>query len=74
MPEPAARPDQDLCPICGGPNQCGLAAGASTCWCFTTIIPEDVLEGIPAEARNESCICPACAGQTAASPPSPARS
>jgi hypothetical protein len=66
---PAVRPD--ICPVCGGPNGCGIAAGASTCWCFTAAIPAAALERIPDEARDRSCICAACAGQTGAVPASP---
>jgi hypothetical protein len=47
--------------LCGGPNECGIAAGASTCWCFTTDIPSDVRDRIPAEARDLACVCRACA-------------
>jgi hypothetical protein len=53
--------DPRRCPLCGGPNDCGIAAGASTCWCFTTEIPSDVRDRIPPEARDLSCICRACA-------------
>jgi hypothetical protein len=61
----------DTCPVCGGPNGCGIAAGASTCWCFTASIPAEALDRIPDEARDRSCICAACAGQTGAMPASP---
>jgi hypothetical protein len=57
-PEPIR---QDVCPLCGGSNACGLAAGASTCWCFAARIPAAVLERVPAGARDRSCICQACA-------------
>jgi hypothetical protein len=53
--------DPRRCPLCGGPNECGIAAGASTCWCFTTEIPPDVRDRIPAEARDLACVCRACA-------------
>jgi len=61
-----ALPAQDTCPLCGGPNGCGLAAGATPCWCFTASIPAAALERVPDEARDRRCICAACAGQTAA--------
>jgi hypothetical protein len=56
--------------LCGGPNACGLEAGATTCWCFETRIPAAVLDTIPAEQRNRSCICQTCAtaGVTPATP------
>jgi hypothetical protein len=76
VPDPAAvsaapivRPD--ICPVCGEPNGCGIAAGATTCWCFTASIPASALERVPEAARDRSCLCAACAGQTAATPPAP---
>jgi hypothetical protein len=67
-----ALPAQDVCPLCGAANDCGLAAGASTCWCFTATIPAAAIAQVPEAARDRSCICAACAGQTEAAPPSPA--
>jgi hypothetical protein len=26
--------DADVCPTCGGVNDCGMEKGASTCWCL----------------------------------------
>lgn len=49
------------CPLCGEPNACGMAAGAETCWCMSTEIPASVLERIPPEAREQACVCAACA-------------
>lgn len=53
--------DSRRCPLCGGPNDCGIAAGASTCWCFSTDVPADVVARVPDEARDAVCICRACA-------------
>jgi hypothetical protein len=64
--------DPRRCPLCGGPNDCGIAAGASTCWCFTTSIPEDVRARVPDAARDLACVCRACAeGQRARAEASP---
>lgn len=49
------------CPLCGQPNDCGIAAGKSTCWCFETRIPLEVLEKVPPELRGIACVCKACA-------------
>jgi hypothetical protein len=54
----------DLCPLCGAPNACGVAAGNSDCWCFTTGVPTEVIDRIPAEERDRVCVCPACASKT----------
>lgn len=29
-------PDPRQCPLCGRPNECGMAAGKGSCWCFST--------------------------------------
>ena len=52
----------DKCPLCGGDNQCAVAAGepAENCWCMTATISEAALEALPAEERGVRCICPAC--------------
>jgi hypothetical protein len=54
--------DPCFCPLCGRPNECGIAQGAGTCWCFTSsALPVDVLDRIPLEAVNFACICRLCA-------------
>ncbi len=53
--------DPSRCPLCGQPNECGIAAGESTCWCFETAIPAEALEKVPPEARGAACICKTCA-------------
>jgi hypothetical protein len=53
--------DPRRCPICGADNQCGVTRGRGTCWCFTRPIPDDVLDKIPPEAREQACVCQACA-------------
>jgi hypothetical protein len=52
------RPDR--CPQCGGPNECGMAAGKSECWCFQVKIAEEALERVPEEERGRLCVCQAC--------------
>lgn len=61
MPAPVSGTRDTVCPLCGGPNGCGLAAGSSECWCFGARIPSSVIDRIPADARNASCICQTCA-------------
>jgi hypothetical protein len=53
------RPDR--CPLCGGPNDCGVAAGKNECWCFTAKISAEALAALPDEARGRVCICANCA-------------
>ena len=53
--------DPTICPLCGGPNGCGTAEGASKCWCCEVRIPAEVLERIPPEAQSIVCICRRCA-------------
>ncbi len=53
--------DPRRCPLCGDANECGMAEGARTCWCFTEGIAREVLERVPDEARDLACVCRACA-------------
>ena len=55
-----SEPKQDRCPLCGGPNECGLAAGKSECWCFEAKIAPEVLERVPEEAKGKVCVCRGC--------------
>ena len=63
--------DTTRCPLCGGSNQCVMAAGSSgiddpPCWCTKVEIDRAQLARIPDAARYKACLCPACA---AALPP-----
>jgi hypothetical protein len=58
--------DPQQCPLCGKSNACGIAAGKSSCWCFTTEIPQDVKDRVPEEARDLACVCQACAERVSA--------
>jgi hypothetical protein len=52
------RPDR--CPLCGGPNECGGAAGKSECWCANVQISPEALEKVPEEAKGKVCVCRKC--------------
>ena len=59
------RPDR--CPICGGPNDCGMAAGKSECWCASVKTSAEPLEKVPEGAQGKVCVCRKCGecdGQT----------
>lgn len=60
MPTPAPI-DPTRCPLCNAPNQCGMAAGRGTCWCFEQTIPREVLARVPEEAKDRVCVCARCA-------------
>lgn len=58
-------PRPDLCPVCGQSNRCTLADPRSVdqpCWCFSETISPALLEALPEAVRNQSCLCPRCAG------------
>lgn len=71
----AAAVDPAVCPLCGGPNGCPMAAGpgepagtppacsgdARACWCADVHFEPALLARIPAEARRQACVCRACA-------------
>jgi len=50
------------CPLCGKDNKCGNVAGLphGACWCSQKKFPPHLLERIPNEQRNRSCICESC--------------
>jgi hypothetical protein len=52
---------RDRCPLCGEPNDCGLAAGKTDCWCFAVKISPEALVRLPEEARGKVCVCRKCA-------------
>jgi hypothetical protein len=56
----SATVDPRRCPLCGAGNECGMAAGASDCWCFHVSIPDQVIDRVPAEARGAACVCKGC--------------
>lgn len=58
---PPSAPDPTRCPLCEQSNQCGMAAGASECWCYTATIPAEVLARVPEAARGVACVCRNCA-------------
>jgi len=51
-----------ICPLCGGDNQCAMAAGqpAASCWCQDVVISPAALAAIPAASVGKHCLCPAC--------------
>lgn len=53
--------DPTRCVLCGADNECGVARGKGTCWCFSTRIPDAVLERVPPELRDRACVCERCA-------------
>lgn len=55
--------DPALCPICGRPNGCRLAADGPSpepCWCTLIEISEKVLRLVPAAAIGRACVCRQC--------------
>lgn len=51
-----------ICPLCGEPNQCAMAAdlNAKSCWCEAVEFPEGLLALIPEKAIRKSCVCKKC--------------
>ncbi|MDX5373935.1 MAG: cysteine-rich CWC family protein [Pseudomonadaceae bacterium] len=59
------------CPSCGRPNGCAQAGReqpVTDCWCFHTPIAPEALASLPAAAREQACLCPACARAPAGEP------
>lgn len=53
---------EQTCPLCGGDNDCAIAAGEAIgeCWCRTATISARALAAIPAESVGRRCICATC--------------
>lgn len=54
----------EISPACGASNACTLADPRTAdrpCWCYSVSIDPAVLEALPAELRDQSCLCPRCA-------------
>lgn len=68
------------CPLCGNPNQCGIAIGAPSCWCQRYDMPSSLIERVPAFLRGIVCVCENCvkseiakaAGEDVGDPAAPA--
>lgn len=48
-----------ICPLCNAKNYCGINSSES-CWCISKSIPKALIEQIPADKKNKSCICARC--------------
>ncbi|WCJ59095.1 cysteine-rich CWC family protein [Fontisphaera persica] len=55
--------DQGICPLCGRPNHCVVAAGGmigDPCWCWGVRAAPEALARIPAALRQKVCLCREC--------------
>jgi hypothetical protein len=61
-PEIKFRLNTALCPLCGKPNNCAVAAdpNATECWCESVEFPRELLEQIPENALRKTCVCQNC--------------
>jgi len=59
------------CPLCGEANECGIAEGKSSCWCFSATVDPEVLARVPEAQQNVTCICRTCAAAKPAQVVSP---
>ncbi|HWI77909.1 MAG TPA: cysteine-rich CWC family protein [Ramlibacter sp.] len=63
----SSSPAAELCPLCGQPNACAIAAQRSTgreqppCWCNEAAFSAELISKIPEAARRRVCVCRACA-------------
>lgn len=57
----------EVCPLCGQANQCAMEIERATgrkqppCWCTQASFSAELLARLPDSARNQACICAACA-------------
>lgn len=57
--------DPCLCPLCGKPNGCAMVCepaeqDAQPCWCTREHFSAQLLQQVPAPAKDRACICRAC--------------
>ncbi len=61
--------DRSRCALCGGPNDCALAARTSgdpadpkeaPCWCVDHVFPEALTRAATAKDGGGACVCRAC--------------
>ncbi|MES0362153.1 MAG: cysteine-rich CWC family protein [Anaerolineales bacterium] len=54
-----------MCPLCGGPNQCALAAdpAATESHQHSVAFPSELLAQIPRDSIRKSCVCQKCFAQ-----------
>ncbi|MBL4583642.1 MAG: cysteine-rich CWC family protein [Pseudomonadales bacterium] len=50
------------CPLCQLNNHCGMEQDSSRCWCMEPDVEfsNQLLEQVPEDLRDESCICENC--------------
>jgi prepilin-type processing-associated H-X9-DG protein/prepilin-type N-terminal cleavage/methylation domain-containing protein len=63
---PLDFPNPNLCPLCGGANECQLCSPAvhqGPCWCVRVEIPAALLARVPEPLRDRACICRKCVEQ-----------
>ncbi|MGP3790477.1 cysteine-rich CWC family protein [Pseudomonas sp. B392_1p] len=56
--------DSQCCPLCGQTNLCEAQRAIETgqpCWCFSSVIESAAVLRVPAQQRNQACLCHACA-------------
>ena len=53
----------DRCPLCGSPNDCAIARGEQTCWCFDEVFPPNLLERVPETDQGRVCVCRNCVAE-----------
>ena len=59
--------DATRCPLCGGPNACGMEndRAGEPCWCTRVTLTTAMLDRIPPDKRGVACVCAACASALA---------
>ena len=53
----------EICPLCGGDNQCRLAKGhlyKGPCWCEQIVVPGHILNRLAAQSVEPGCLCRLC--------------
>ncbi|MCW3490313.1 cysteine-rich CWC family protein [Dethiobacter alkaliphilus] len=55
----AVEGEERICPLCGQDNNCQYGEEGN-CWCINYKIPQYILDMVPEDKKNKSCICRSC--------------
>ncbi|MCR9243943.1 MAG: cysteine-rich CWC family protein [bacterium] len=60
--------EEHRCPVCGEHNDCDLARGKGSCWCFHERVDTRIVDLLAERGIEDRCLCPKCAAGDVPSP------
>lgn len=59
---------EHTCPICAASNDCDVARGKGTCWCFNAPVAAEMVDFAHELGVEHRCLCATCAAGDVPSP------